>query len=51
MACMGFPGDCDPRDDEPENWCVCGDLLDKDLLGDWFCPSCTKEEAEKQTQE
>lgn len=47
---MGHPGDCDPRDDEPEYECDCGDLLMKDMFGDWFCPSCTQEKAKNETE-
>ena len=45
---MGFPGDSDPRDEEPEYECKeCGDLLEMDLLQEWFCPSCEKAEQDK----
>ena len=49
MPPMGFPGDSDPRDEEFHPECSeCGDLLTKDLWGDWFCPSCANEQAEKE---
>lgn len=41
------PGDCDPRYDEPEYECdKCSDLLEQDLLDEWFCPTCLKKEME-----
>jgi len=49
---MGFPGDSDPRDEEFQPECPeCSDLLTKDLWEDWFCPTCTKENADKHTEE
>lgn len=48
---MGFDGDEDPIfRDEPEHCRKCDDLLEEDLWGDWFCPTCTKEQAEKEVQ-
>jgi len=51
MICAIPPGDYDPNC-EPEPACSqpeCNDLLEQDLLGDWFCPSCLKREQEKET--
>jgi len=45
---MGFPGDEDPADVEPPHCRVCDDILEQDLWEDWFCPTCIKEEAEKE---
>lgn len=49
MPPMGHPGDCDPRDDEPEYECACGDILQEDGFGEWVCPSCIKEQEEVQS--
>ena len=41
-------GDCDSAW-EPEPACrepECSDLLEQDLLGDWYCPTCTRKEQE-----
>lgn len=49
---MGFPGDSDPRDEEPEYYCdKCDDLLITDMFGDWFCPTCVRKEQEPNDQE
>ena len=48
MVCMGFPGDSDTRDEEPEYECPkCSDLLVQDFFGDWFCPTCVRKEQEE----
>lgn len=47
---MIFASEYDPNC-EPEPACMepdCNDLLEQDLLGDWFCPSCLKREQEKE---
>jgi len=40
MACMGFPGDSDPRNEEPEYECPdCGNIMDSGK--DWVkCGEC-----------
>jgi Zn finger protein HypA/HybF involved in hydrogenase expression len=44
---MGFPGDSDPRDEEPIYECPeCSDLLMQDMFREWFCPTCVREEAD-----
>lgn len=48
---MGFPGDCDPRDEAFEPECKCGDLLVEDMFGEWFCPSCVDEKNENERLE
>ena len=51
MACMGFPGDSDPRDEEPEYECPeCNDLLVQDFFNEWFCPTCEGKNGEKEAQ-
>lgn len=50
---MIFASEYDPNC-EPEPACDahdCNDLLEQDLLGDWFCPSCLKREQEKAEKE
>ena len=52
MICAIPPGDYDPNF-EPEPACShpeCNDLLEQDLLGDWYCPSCVKREQEKEKE-
>jgi hypothetical protein len=45
---MGHPGDCDPRDDEPERECPeCCDIFVEDGFGEWYCPNCKGKEEEK----
>jgi len=40
MACMGFPEDSDPRDEEPEHECPkCGDILEVEN-GEAHCRTC-----------
>lgn len=46
----GLPGDCDPRDNEPEFECDCGDILMQDMFGDWFCPTCTDKDKQEETK-
>jgi Zn finger protein HypA/HybF involved in hydrogenase expression len=49
MISMGFPGDEDPLFAEPEYECPeCRDILMQDLLQMWFCPTCDREEGEKE---
>lgn len=45
---MGFPGDSDPRDEEPEYECKeCSDILKQDFFGDWFCETCKDSELQE----
>ena len=45
MPPMGFSGDSDPRDEEPEYECEkCRDILVQDMFNEWFCPTCVREE-------
>jgi hypothetical protein len=46
---MGFPGDEDPLFAEPEYECsVCRDILLQDMFAEWFCPTCVREDGEKE---
>jgi uncharacterized Zn finger protein (UPF0148 family) len=44
----GLPGDEDPIL-ASENHCrKCDDILDRDLLGDSYCPTCDREEVKEE---